>query len=901
MAAVDPFAAYDTVVAPAAPAVPANSNPAPGGGPAVSQQLIPQYDQQGRFIGASRAPDTPGGAAPANDQGPSYIQPPVDEKRNLEETYKNLLGEPLGPLPAGQTVTPSAPVAAKPVEVSGAKEVPKPAAKAGTKQADPFAAYDHLVQPTTTTPVAAATSGTATPIPAEPAKGGGVGTNLAAGFLEGVGGAGDIVTHPIISAVNLGLKQAGLPEIPSNSETMQKIIDLVTPPAQGKGEELARAAGRGVGATVMPAAVASRVASAAGAAAPAILKNLAASGGPGGILSGALGGATGEELKSVVPDQYKPIAEMAGNFAGAGVGSGVAAVGNAAGRAGGSLFRRASVPDRVVGNVLLDTTGGKVPTFETAPTPGAPLNVAQASGNPELASLVDLRDAADVPAMKREVTGQNTALMNQAPRSGTSSLHALEVAAERASTAATGLVKKAERISNTEEKRVWNTPALTQPNVSTSTAKQMVAKEMVDMRANESGLALAIDDSGALRRTIGELTAMPDKAAANQINAISSRFRKIARDPSESSDVRLVAQRLGNRTQEGIWSAPEVAGVPAQHIPATTETHIMPDGHPEVVQIAARNIPGTPADPILVRDLKAAREFTKREAETFGHASFDNILNRNSRGNETVVPGTALNRFFDFGSGSERPGAIKNVVRFMDDIRSEWMKLNNSDGTYDHAMVDQVRNDLKQNAQDFIIAKMLGRVAGTSIDMTGERVIQAAQLNKWLSTNKPMIERSGLFDANQLAALDAMQKTGEMIQRGRELGKPVNSATYTRLTGEKKWLDVFMGPLTAAVSGAAIGGILGATLGHIVGEGPLGAILGAETAAGGGLGGAVLSRLYSAPREAVLKKLDEAIRNPEIAKDLMEKAASKRKMSAATKLWMRSFLSLPPANNGAAQ
>lgn len=843
--------------------------------------LSPVIDVGGSTnIDPAAVPGTPGsgmipsqvGGPPATSVAPTPV--PVDRKRNFQEAMSNLLGDPLPPV-----ATPSAPVAA-----------PRPAAKPNPH--DPFSANGWDAAPVAPIPSVPA------PPASPPSKGSGNLVNAAAGYLEGFGGAGDIVTMPIIGGINTILKTAGLPELPSNAETAHWLMSKLTPDPTTQGENVARAAGRGVGSLMVPAGVAGRVAKMTEGAVPELIQGLAKSAGPGGVISGAAAGAGGELAKEAAPEPYKPLAEMGGNLVAGAVGALPAAALHSAWNAVRPLVRSGTVTNETAGRVLLDQTGGVVPHFDESPTPGAPLNIAQATGNPELASLVDARSAgAGLPDYKREITAQNQALLAQAPRSeGAANAPSPANAAGVASTVATRAIQRGAEIIGHEEKRAWNTPSMKEPKISSSHIQSVVRNELQKLQADEPSLADAIGNSGLMQRVLRDMDDFPVKAAANQINSIASRFREIARTPGEDGRVRVAAGRLGNAAREGIWDAPEVAGRPARDIPATTEQHMMPDGTMETVNIGARHTPPIPPDKTLQNDLRYAIGVTKREAQTIGHASFDNILNRNSRGNETVNPGNSLNRFFDFSTGQERPGDIRNQERFLNDIRSEWLKLNHSAGEYDPTTIARVQDDLLKNTRDYFISKMLGGITGKVMDMNQDRRIQSNSAVQWLRTNKDMAERSGLFTKDQIDALAHMQRTSELIARGDELGKPVGSPTYSRLTSDKKFLDLFMGPTTAMASGAAIGGILGGTVGHLVGEGNLGAILGAEGGATVGLGAGILQRVYSSPREAVLKKLDEAIRNPEIAKDLMKSAASRPKISPATKAWMRSFLSIPPSD-----
>jgi hypothetical protein len=756
----------------------------------------------------------------------------------------------------------------------------------------------------------------------------------------------------------------------------------------------------------------------------------------------------------------------------------------------------AQVP-RHVGNILNEQTAGQgqpVHGFQTAPTPGVPLNVAEAAQGPgqgELASLVDKRYAEHPAEMHRLRNLQNQALVQALPRTPTGA-YPPQAAAE-ASTTATGAIKQAAKIIANEEKRLWNKPTLADPQgVSSGTAKTNVDALVRDIRRDEPGLGLALDESSRLRQVVGQLYRMPAKLAAKDLNAIRSRFLAIGRDWQEKGDVKAVAFRLAHAVQEGIFNAPEVAGrapmafsdtelermglgggrptpaaaraaaaaeaAPGQaptrpqsladfviakggirdHQDLTENTRgihhraggrlvnprgmsvnnmreaaaeegfltgearnddrefvkalneeganrpvfrpedeaqanawreaqseanrranqmedyrwqlqgvaeesggtftaeemdhalsIMmnnPQVHPQEALMQASTageqaplqanaqaqaftppgmagaqqarLPeeqifreGIPANPALAKDLRAAREFTKREAQTLGHATFDNIMRRNSHGNETVVPGTALNKFFDFTNGVERPGAIRDVSRFLDDIRSEWLKLDAAErgGAFNPDAIAQVKADLIKNSRDFIIAKMLHTVSSRAFsDEAGNPMLMPGKVASWLKTNQEMLRRSGMFDENQLGVLDGIMRTAQMIQRGRQTGAPIGSPTYTRATGPN-WLGVFVGPLGRILGSRATSIGLGALTGGMVHHETLGAILGLET-------GNIMERLYAVPHAKLLASLDEAIRDPQVAAFLMQKAGSAPKGGTPepVRRWLRALLAISP-------
>lgn len=1032
---------------------------APAGAPAAAP-LLPDYDAKGQWIGLHRGP-VPVAGTPTGTQTQSVT---VTAKAPSAEEYDPLAG--VTPPAAVATLAAAPTQAATPISGVGAP--------AGAAQPTPQQELRN--QPWY--------QGIWDAVHSANAAFGGATSEVAHNYTMGL----DEILAPLVPAITSSLVE-GKPFTQAYSEQVNRMRE-----PRHEFEAAAPATSTGIAALGGLASSPMFNSAFAAGSAPSVtqavanaMRNIGA--------SGAIGGASGALMtEGGVSERARGAGE------GAAVGTILGAVpplASAAFRAVGNPIKAVAPiinPDaagqRMAGSVLNEAVGGSLPAMQGAPTPGVPLNVAQASGSPELASLVDTRNAANVPAMQRERTAQNQAALRVIPRTSTG--EEPEEAAAAASGRATAATQRAAHIINTEERRVWNKPSLTKPNISTWVMKQSVDDEIAAMVRDDPALALAYRRSADLQDTVRGIHLMPRKIAANQLNNVGpSLFKAIARDPNENGRVREVARRLTYAAEKGIWDAPEVIGrAPAtqQEIDAVTAVHAAsappntesaarpltrvarpeslltflirrgglkphgdlsamnaelyhhraggrlvtknglsldygreaaaeagflpqsadindfltaindelagrriyrpedmteataweaadrevgrsearrqaasddigaamidagvnlspvesehavrllvenPEMHPheairqasfagseDVLQRNADHLafgpPGMPpsamnhqlpdmqtlregvaADPELARDLKAARDFTKREAEVLGHASFDNILRRNSRGNDTVTPGSALNRFFDFSTGSERPGAIANVSRFLDDIRSEWLKLGQAEraGTFNPDTINPVRQDLTQNLRDFFMAKFLGRVSsGTERDMQGDRMVQFGQAAKWLSTNMDMLERSGSFTAAQLGDLDALRRTGEMIQRGYDLGRPRGSATYSRLMGNNTFMDLFMTPFASRAFGIGIGGLLGT----LTGQGALGTLFGAEA---GFIGADVLRALYAVPRAQAIEWLDRGIRDPQIAADLAKKATPQNapKLSNATKAWLRSIAATVPSEQG---
>ena len=144
--------------------------------------------------------------------------------------------------------------------------------------------------------------------------------------------------------------------------------------------------------------------------------------------------------------------------------------------------------------------------------------------------------------------------------------------------------------------------------------------------------------------------------------------------------------------------------------------------------------------------------------------------------------------------------------------------------------------------------------------------------------------------------LDRFKQTAQIIQRGKDIGRAEGSPTFTRAVHPMRFVDLFTGPLTGRILGGAAGAVMGQLLTSWMGEAAIGAMIGAEMG-GAGRGAGLMQVLYAKPREQLLRSLDEAFRNPQIAHDLAARVgtAGKARPSAATQAWVRTLLSTQPA------
>src|SRR5215472_11965968 len=348
-------------------------------------------------------------------------------------------------------------------------------------------------------------------------------------------------------------------------------------------------------------------------------------------------------------------------------------------RWGASVFRLTSRVRPLAGQALSDLAGAGGIVPRPAPVPGVPLSTAEATGSTRLASATQQREAlghVQPQRIARELAQSErlrTAVPGHVPGVQADVITATSTRAEQA-------IRRAQEISGREERRLWNTPHMTRPNVSTNSTKAYVNDLGHTIRTNEPGLMTDALSDGRIQSVIRAANALPDHAAANQINGIAA--------------------------QDGLWAAPEIAGAPSQIIPRGWRTD--PSG-----QMVWHNGGVTPAirpNPQLVRDMREARAFTQREAQTLGHANFDAIFSRNSYGNQTLTPGSGLNRFFNFSTGRMAQGNVRDVDAFLSDIGRQWARL--GDPAFNAADTALVRDELAQNTRQWLTASLLSKVAG---------------------------------------------------------------------------------------------------------------------------------------------------------------------------------------------
>ena len=427
---------------------------------------------------------------------------------------------------------------------------------------------------------------------------------------------------------------------------------------------------------------------------------------------------------------------------------------------------------------------------------------------------------------------------------------------------AVGAARAAGDVLDVEENRLWNTPALSNPTgMSSGTSKRYVQDEVNRIVRDEPGTAHMFDplnqgDGTKIRAAVADLEALPDKLAANQLNMISSRLRKVARTTNDDNVAR-VANRLADRVTAGIHDAPEAL-----------------------------------ANPTTVSNLLEARAFTQRQADFYANNSFKRIFQRNDSGHDWMHPAEeGLNPFYNFNTGVPKVGQIADLTSFLEDIKTSWRNLGGpAGGTYDPAVIQHLQTELTDNTRDWVMAKI---ATETSRMVNGERSLDLNKLTDWMQRNRGMLRTSGTFTNEQMDALHYMGEMAGRIQRS-----PTYQALASADPRDRTWLSLFAG---SALKRTVVGGALGASLeaaATAVAPNWFAAIGGQMPeflglAGGFGVGAkafnSIMANLYAMPRQQALAKIMEGIQNPEIAADMMTTARRTKAFSDATKRWFASM------------
>ena len=585
------------------------------------------------------------------------------------------------------------------------------------------------------------------------------------------------------------------------------------------------------------------------------------------LLTGSgLGGASSYLMSDGTQEQKVQAAEhgatLGGVLTGAGqvLGAAVSTVGKYINTA---LHPTANV-DTIAGRVLLQRAGGTAPTMEAPAIPGMPLDVGQASNNPGLAAQAREANQVEPIGANQIRAEQNKAVVEHAttPQPGGTQLATRMEPSDASANVVSGM-QKASDVLRAEERRRWSVDPLAKMRPDLQDVKDRVSKALgrLPLRVQR-----AIENNADLKGTLDDLQNMAGGASLADVNDIRSDL--------------LTAARTLPRT-EGL--ARRAANIAAK----------------EMLD-ALKDNPEMKADPRAWAAYKAARGYTARMWDVMGHDEFQSMLKTNRYGNQAGDAGTLAQRLFNLSAGTEvTPGGIAGIGKMLDQVQRQWsaLRAGGVGGSLDPVAATAAREELTNGARDFIINKMLDSALSNTRDVTGSQNTLMARLSDWIDTNKGWISRSKLFNQDQLDMLDNIRKAAIQSARTEDLKGGPGSPTFALLKGDR-FVDAFIGPFLGRAT-TTIGGVgLGAALTAAFGEAGIGGMIGAELV-GAGMGGAaghtgqtILQRLYAQPREAILARLQEATRDPQIAHDLMmtATAANAKRMSPTTIQWLKAAL-----------
>ena len=861
--AADPFAQYDT-------AAPANSNTAPAAGPGLQVMSTPTG------VGAVATQTINGQVFAFNPATGNYDIPSVGGG-----------GTSGGMAPPATPVVPTR----TPIEVTP------------TPQADPFAKYEktaapNQVAPTAVTPATPANVAAAPPAAAaappeppwhQPIKDA---VHAVVNSLTTVPpeGSGPLGTPPTEGATNtlqhgftLGLDEILAPLIPAAAESaatgkpFSEVYDAVQkqmrdPRKEFEAQHPYAAAALSAAGTVGAPPVFGRLFSGAPAASTFgsvgnAVRNTAA--------GTAAGAATGFTMADGGVDQRIEGAKE-GALAGGAL-SLAAPVVTATARNVGRAFRPSGAVDTLAGTALRESAGlapgDQVPAPAASPLPGTPIGTAAAFNNAGLARTERLVNTTDDAGRQAQIAAQTTGIRDAAttvqPGSGVR-LATATTAPEASASVVSGL-QKARGILRDEEERLWTKPSLTSLKNDVLAIQSKVGQALAKLPQRfQAAIARTPDIQAALQ----DLRNLPQGASLADVNRIRSEILELSRSlPFDQRFAKKAADDVARAILDGIESNPALR-----------------------------------TNPRALADYQDARRFSAKMHSALGTRVFQRMLQATEGNAKGLDAGTLAGQLFNFGKGTEiNPAAVARVTDLLDDVRRQWGALQTGNAGVplpglSPAAAFGARAELAQGARDFIVHSMLDAASSNVRDQAGSQRFLMNKLSDWIDTNRDWISRSRLFTQKQIDIMDRIRDFSIKAQSAENLRGGTNSATYERFAGDR-YVDAFIGPFLGRTVSKAGGALAGLVATGLLGEAGIGGMIGMELAGGvggGALGhgaGGFLQKLYERPRQALMEKMTEAIRDPVIAEDLMKKAGSQ--VSPQTMAWARSLLATVPASEAA--
>lgn len=529
--------------------------------------------------------------------------------------------------------------------------------------------------------------------------------------------------------------------------------------------------------------------------------------------------------QNVAPKGWEDVGGTAGALLG-GLGAGAAA--NAARTGAQAMLPNATQEGRqsLAGKALNEMAAGN--PMERPALPGVPTDSAQAFNSPQMASAVDELNQRDKQGMQVQKAGQNEGINNAFKQAapGIDLTQAPEANAANASTRFLSSLQQANDAIKQEEKRVWNAPELTSVQMY---KPWLVAGVQRGLSGLPAGLQREIQ-SGPLASFMQDLQDAgqgTDRVSLDEANSIRSDIL------AESRALRSSGNARGSAAADAMAKS---------------------------VLDSMEQAPGLRGNPQAWTAYQAARDFTRQKWNALGYTPFQSLLRPNRYGNMAATPETAASGLFNLSAGAENvPGGFTGINDLLDEVKRQW----NAAGSlvHDPQQVAGIQNDLRSSLQDYLISKAMGATDSTTTDLTGQANINPNALRSWIGRNRNWLSQSGIFSSQQMGLLDRMQQTSQMLSRTQNLQGNIGSQTYQRIMN---------GSLIDRLAGRAFG-----QAGKAVGTG-LGAIAGTHLGVGPEVGGLVgygvsdlVKRIAEAPQARTKALLDQALRDPELADDLM--------------------------------
>lgn len=484
--------------------------------------------------------------------------------------------------------------------------------------------------------------------------------------------------------------------------------------------------------------------------------------------------------------------------------------------------------EKLAGRVLDEAANGVPLNPETAPIPGMELTTGQATNDPGVLWLErsmqqgNPRSALDVA---NAGTANNQAILNAARGVGDTS-----VAADAPEMVASGL-QAAKDANKSIVNQTWKDAGIdTMGPVDTAPLKGAVSGYVSGLKKAEQGYIPA-----DVKRVVGSFA---PSETLDEIQALRS----------DLSSRATVAARAGNGNEARILGG--LADVVAEHAdnptlyhPPTPEPPAAPYGHPqaEVVAPAAPE----PINPARQAAYQQARAETHNFNQNFTTPQpVRNVLGVDKYGADKVPESATIDQFVKTGKGA--PEAFSSFINAMKQAPKAVQK----------ATMDAVRGHFAQ--------KLIDATTNTALDQKGANMFSPAKMQKFVGDYDHVINSSLFTDAQRQLIKDIAHGTN-LANRTVMGGPRGGSDTFAKISGGR-FIDALLGgggSTTAKLAAAGLAGVAGLHVG-----GPLGAIAGAAE------GSHLTNKLLEIPKAKVMALLQDAMRDPKLARELQMKATA---------------------------